>query len=128
MITKVGHCSKCGNYGLIPKPSKMLCVKCNEERLQETRPVKKPRPKKYNKKVTGEGALFLAIWLSRPHFCTNCKEFLGNEMRAHFFSHILSKGAHPEKRLDPTNIQLLCMECHEAYDFRGKDKFNARKK
>lgn len=128
MITKFGICSKCGNEGPIPKPSKMLCIKCNEERLQEIRPKKVARPIKQKRKITGEAALFLSIWLSRPHICTNCKCYLGNEMKTFFFSHILSKGAHPEKRLDPLNIQLLCQECHHAYDFQGKDKFNARKK
>ena len=80
------------------------------------------------RKTTGEKDLFLSIWDSRPHVCTNCGKYLGEEPRAHYFSHIKSKGAYPELRLDPNNCQLLCMECHFAFDFQGIDEFNKLRK
>lgn len=32
----------------------------------------------------------------------------------YFFDHIISKGARPDLKLDPDNIQLLCVDCHTA--------------
>ena len=78
------------------------------------------------RKKTGEKALFYKIWQTRPHVCTNCKEYLGNEAKAWHFAHIKPKGLYPELRLDPDNIRLLCYECHYALDFQSKDKFIAR--
>ena len=38
-----------------------------------------------------EKQMFYEIWQEREHRCTNCKCHLGNEARAHYFSHIKSK-------------------------------------
>lgn len=86
--------------------------------------VKKGLKKEY-KPPTGKGIMFLEVWKERLHVCENCKENLGNEPLAHFFSHI-SKDKKLE--LDKDNIQLLCRDCHYAFDFQGIDKFNARTK
>jgi 5-methylcytosine-specific restriction endonuclease McrA len=80
------------------------------------------------RKATGEKKMFFEIWEEREHICENCLIHLGSEPIVHYFSHIKSKGAYPELRLDKNNIQLLCMDCHYAYDFQGKDKFNKRKR
>lgn len=78
-----------------------------------------PRKIKPTYKKTGEAAMFNDIWNQRPHYCEHCNIHLGDSPRAHFFSHIKSKGAHPEARLDPDNIQLLCFVCHQVYDNGG---------
>jgi len=75
------------------------------------------RTKQIKKNFTGEKELFLQIWEDRPHFCINCGKFLGNEPKAFFFSHKHSKGADPSKRLDKSNIDLLCWDCHQVRDF-----------
>ena len=69
--------------------------------------------------VTGEKELFAIIWQERPHVCSNpkCKKPLGDEMVAHYFSHIYPKSIRPWLRLDPDNIELLCIECHHEHDF-----------
>lgn len=82
--------------------------------------------KKKFPKPTGERDLFLKIWSERPHYCINCKIYLGEDPVVNYFSHIKSKGANPELRLDPNNIELLCIECHHCYEFSGKEKFKAR--
>lgn len=79
------------------------------------------------KKPTGEAILFKVIWETRSHICINCKIPLGNEAKTFYFSHIKSKKQFPELRLLAENIQLLCWDCHYAYDFQTKDKFDARK-
>jgi DNA-directed RNA polymerase subunit RPC12/RpoP len=118
----------------------MLCDECNFKRLHggksktqvyNERKVKRgvnisegnknrSKPKKNNKKPTGERELFLEIWNERVHYCTKCSKWLGEEPLAHFFSHIKSKGAHPELRLNKGNIELLCMACHEREEFGSK--------
>lgn len=60
--------------------------------------------------------MFTQIWMERPHYCQHCAKPLGPAMHSYYFSHIKSKGAHPELRLDPDNIQLLCLPCHNKYD------------
>lgn len=76
------------------------------------------------RKKTGEKEVFLRVWESRPHYCSNpnCKRWLGNEPKAHFFSHIKPKSTHPELRLEESNIQLLCFDCHYEYDFGKKER------
>jgi 5-methylcytosine-specific restriction endonuclease McrA len=81
---------------------------------------------KRNRSPTGEAKLFYEIWSKRPHYCVNCKAYLGNEPRAHYFSHIKSKGAYPELRLDPNNIQLLCIQCHTLYDSGTIEQYKNR--
>jgi hypothetical protein len=101
------------------------------------KPLGCPKPEKvlkekkkyvYKRKTTGEKDLFLRIWNTRKHFCTNCGVSLGKEPKVGYFSHIKSKGAHPELRLDESNISLLCIICHSAYDQGTKEQFNKLKK
>jgi len=82
---------------------------------------------KRRRKPTGEKKIFKEIWEEREHRCINCLCHLGDEARVHYFSHIKSKGAYPELRLDKNNIQLLCMECHYAFDHQGSEYFLKRK-
>lgn len=77
-------------------------------------------------KVTGEKDLFFEIWHERDHICENCKRYLGEEAKTFYFSHIKPKSTHSELRLVKSNIQLLCRDCHYAFDFQGKEAFNKR--
>ena len=124
-----------------------LCVRHNQDRLKANKkpkgdvtivnvkqPIKitKMRPKvakikvaavtikhedvnPYN--VSGQKELFGIIWKERPHVCVQCNTKLGDEAKAHFFSHIYPKSIRPWLKLDPDNIELLCMECHHEHDF-----------
>lgn len=126
----IGWGSPCGRIGPLAKPSLSLCHCCNRKRLEAERGPK-PLPKKplkFRRKLTGEGAIFKAVWLTRPHICVNCKEFLADPARSFYFAHIKPKSTHPELRLDIMNIMLLCLECHTAYDQGTKDQYEARRK
>jgi 5-methylcytosine-specific restriction endonuclease McrA len=61
------------------------------------------------------------IWASRPHVCDNCGKNLPATPIKSFFSHLLTKGAHPELRFDPENIVLSCVPCHNLWEF-GKNR------
>lgn len=95
----------------------------NKYQLKRTS-LKRTELKKKFPKATGEKELFLEIWEERPHYCTNinCKEYLGEEPLTHYFSHMKSKGAHNELRLDKQNITLLCFDCHYIYDNGDRTK------
>lgn len=82
--------------------------------------IKRYKPLSRKRKVTGERELFLKIWEEREHICIHCNRHLGDEPNVFYFSHIKSKGAYPELRLDPDNIELLCIECHQTYEFGSK--------
>lgn len=61
--------------------------------------------------------LYTSVWSKRPHYCENCDKWLGDKMLAVFMSHILSKGSYPEHRHKEENINLLCFECHQVWEF-----------
>ena len=69
---------------------------------------------------TGEKDLFKKLWKERPHKCIECNAFLGPVMRPIFFSHKISKGSAPSLRLDPENIDILCVRCHHTWEFGDK--------
>jgi hypothetical protein len=76
-------------------------------------------------KPTGELAFFQSIWQeSDTHNCFICSDNLDKYIDTPFFvncfSHNLSKGSHPEHRLNKENITLLCPSCHNLYHYRAK--------
>lgn len=83
---------------------------------------------KRHKKIRSKQSLktlYLDIWNERKHNCTVCKKHLWNEPKAHFFAHILSKGAYPSYKYEKENIALLCYDCHYRFDF-GSSKDDKR--
>lgn len=86
--------------------------------------IKMPKPKQ--RKTTGEAEIFRAIWLTRKHECSNCKEPLQDPPLASYFSHRLSKKQHPELRLDPNNVDLHCTTCHNLRDAGTKEQYQKR--
>jgi len=79
------------------------------------------------RKPTGEANVFFEIWNEREHECHNCKANLGNEAKTFYFMHVKPKSTHSELRLDKDNILLACRDCHYAYDFQGREKYESRK-
>ena len=105
-------CKKCGAYCFYWRSG--LCYKCSPHKKYV-----------YKRKKTGELELFKLIWGLRHHICTNCGVGLPG-FNVGYFSHIRSKGSFGAGRLDPSNVRILCIECHYAYDFRGKEAFEKR--
>lgn len=68
---------------------------------------------------------FLKIWHERPHYSYVSGVFLGHEPMTYFFSHVLSRGAHPEASTDPDNIVFMTLQEHSDWEFnrhKVKDK------
>ena len=112
MINKFGECSECGKEGLITKPSKMLCIKCNSKRLKSV--------KTKETKATGELVMFKEIWAERKHVSFITGKPLG-EFNVWFFAHVLSKGSSPKFRLKKENIVLLTPKEHVLFDNGSKE-------
>lgn len=51
----------------------------------------------------------------KPMVCEECKKPIRNPSAVNV-SHILSRGAHPECRFDPRNVNILCFECHQKWE------------
>jgi len=66
---------------------------------------------------------FKEIWRERSHYSEVSGEYLG-VFSPVYFSHLLTKGSHPELRLDKENILLMTFEEHrlwENYQHKIKD-------
>ena len=109
---------------VIKKP--YLCKVHNNIRKRGGKPVIKKVVKssiKYKKKKpTGEWKMFEEIWKVRDHICTGCDKQLNDQMIPHYFSHILKKGTYPSLRLDPDNIMIECVDCHQIQDYGTIDQ------
>ena len=130
IIRKLKICSVCTKPSVLWRSNPALCKQCSLQSNAKNRTKSKKCTTKvynYKRKTTGERELFLNTWLKRVHICENCTISLGNEPKTFYFSHIKSKGAHPELRLDENNIELLCLDCHQAWEF-NRDNYYKRKK
>lgn len=61
------------------------------------------------------------VWERRPHYCEETMRPLW-EYSSEFVSHILTRGAYPEMAHDPRNINLLCREAHNQWEFGDRAK------
>lgn len=129
-------CKKCGETKIIVNKTKCLCDDCNFKRLHDglsrfqykllNKPfksrteIKKMIRRRKLHSPTGERELFAEIWKERPHVCTHCGTELPEPARSYYFSHIKSKGAFPELRLEKSNIELTCLKCHQDWEFGNR--------
>ncbi len=90
--------------------------------------LKRTYPKKFSKKrslvARQDQLLYDSIWTARMHYCEECNTSLGDEPHSSYFSHILSKGAHPAMRHDNRNINLLCPEHHRQWETGSRGDMN----
>lgn len=55
---------------------------------------------------------FEEIWKERPHICSSCKRYLGQELKSAYMDHLLEKTMYPEFALLKDNIYICCLDCH----------------
>jgi hypothetical protein len=60
-------------------------------------------------------------WESKEHICEECGRYLVN-FSPGYISHILSRGAHIDKAKDLRNVNILCFECHQKWEFGDRKK------
>lgn len=108
----------------------MLCSICNHRRLNpegKKHYALKRTPIKKKFRNTGQADLFKIIWEEREdHICVNCEGYLGEEMKAHFFSHDIS-GKGKDVVLNKELISLRCNPCHREKDQGTRARYESRK-
>lgn len=114
-------CPGCETYRSVEENG--YCFTCNQPQSKQPKVHFSKKPPK----ITNERAVHLEIWAERKHFCDQCGIKLGNTPLPIYFSHIKPKSTHPKLRLEKSNFQLHCAECHDAYEFRGREAFDKRK-
>lgn len=68
------------------------------------------------KQSNSQKELFIEIWEEREHVSELSGKYLGDEMNAWFFAHILSKGSNPQLKYNKENIMLVTQEEHWQLD------------
>ncbi len=134
-------CNKCGENKEIVNKHFVLCLKCNNGRL-ESRKVSNKKiekishsPKKVNKtqvKIDEDEEFYLECFKLSNHICEECGIQLPTEFRddkgrviARWrYSHILPKSIYPELRHDTSNINHLCLIHHIQWDHGDKTVMN----
>lgn len=69
----------------------------------------------FGKSASGNQKFYRYCLEHKPMVCEECKKPIRNPSAVNV-SHILSRGAHPECRFDPRNINILCFECHQKWE------------
>lgn len=79
------------------------------------------------KKDNAQLEMFKQIWRDRPHYSEVSGEPLIGFNLA-YFSHILSKGAHPKHKLNPENILLKTVQEHNEWEFGDRERLRKESK
>jgi len=75
------------------------------------------------RKKTGEREVHLQLWEKKKiHFCQNCSKQLSHHPNPAYFSHIVPKSKESKLRLDPKNFKIICLPCHQIWEFGTLDK------
>lgn len=79
--------------------------------------------------------LYLYIFNTKPNECEECGAMLpdvfeseGGIIAIYQYSHILSKGHEPKLRHCKLNVQKLCLQCHQIWEFGNKEKMKIYKR
>lgn len=118
---KPKKCSFCGNMRPLWRskpPTCKFCDRGNSESSETPKQRKRINPisKKGKEQMDRDTAFYEEIWNERPHSCEECGCNLGDNWKRYMFSHLITKGAHPELRYDKRNISLSCLPCHTRYE------------
>ena len=125
-----GICSSCNKEQYIYHKKKCQCQYCwKKERSiswsKNSKP-KKPTKIKITKKaqdtIKKDQEFYKEIWEERPHHCQECGIYLGMALKKEYISHILSKGAFPKLRYDKKNINVLCFNHHQQWEFGKRNE------
>ena len=122
---KKKKCKGCGEFHFIW--SKGNCKLCA---LKEKKPKRIGHSAKRKTVVEKDTEFYDEIWKERAdgngdHWCQECLLHHGKRIRSYlpepwnraYFSHNLTKGAHPALRRVKENITLLCTAHHSQYEF-----------
>lgn len=129
-----GYCKFCEKDGQMIAVKSGHCQQCNHKNKQAKKKAagKKTGNYQYVREATGEGEMMRAIGLDalgeEATVCFVCKTPIAALTYSNF-AHVISKGKHPEFRLKPENIVILChnyfdtgRSCHHIWDFKPRSE------
>ena len=109
-------CRGCGELSFLW--ARKMCKACDYKENPPKSDIKRTAIK-YKKRETGELEFMKMVWEASAHNCEECGVYLP-EFSPAFISHILSKGAAGEHRLNPVNVNILCYAHHQQWEFGDK--------
>lgn len=97
------------------------CIKRGFEPLADKRFALDPelRQRKQKERFKTDEDFYKFCWSVYPHYCEETGRPL-LEYSASYISHILTRGAHPDMRYDPRNVNILCYQMHEKWEFGNR--------
>lgn len=114
---KPKKCSVCKKEKILWKSNPPTCISCNGRTQMKLSDRSKS-------KICADTAFYNEIWAERRHSCEECGCNLGNTWKRYMFSHLITKGSHPDLRYNKRNIVLKCLPCHNRWE--NGDRKNMR--
>lgn len=72
-----------------------------------------------------DDTFYKKVWKEKNTICEECGRKLWVFNRI-FISHVLSKGAYPSYRHDMRNVNILCTEHHQQWEFGNRKSMNKK--
>lgn len=110
---------------------KQTAIKVNvNAKKPKQKAIKKTPSKRGLEQIKSDEKIYEIVHKIKPCFCEECSTYLPTDFRgedgkvnARFqYSHILSKGSHPEFRENVLNFNKLCLGCHTEWENGDKTK------
>ena len=111
-------------YRIERKPLKRKKTSLKRSPVRSTQRTKEKRAEVLRK----DRELYLYIFNTKPNECEECGAMLPDIFEDEYgivaiyqYSHILSKGHEPKLRHCKLNVQKLCLQCHNHWEFGDKE-------
>ena len=135
---KYNLCQPCNHKRLHPEedtrkgyspPFTQTIIQKEYKPIKRSKIVSTGRAKMKRKEILEKDKItYFIVFNSKSNFCEECDSLLpdkfldknGNINAIYQYSHILSKGSHPEHRHNPKNFNRFCFDCHQKWEFGDK--------
>lgn len=129
---KYGLCQVCNHIRLHPEKSNKDNTRTFIQKkyypIKRTKIVSTAKTKQKRKDLLKlDEATYFIVFSQKKHECEECNDKLPSKFKEgdtiiaiHQYSHILSKGSHPEHRHNPKNFNRLCFKHHQQWEFGDK--------
>ena len=138
IINSKGRCAKCQKLKNNGEGSNKLFRTHQKKRVNKIYNSTQKRLKNDKKDalINKDEELYEYIFETKTNVCEECgaslpgkfRDIEGNVIARWQYSHILSKGAYPQLRHNKENINRLCFECHQKWEFGKREEMNIYEK
>ena len=116
----------------------LITLKSSKKRKKTVSSIllKNEKLEKRREQIRKDEETYEQVFNSRPHECEECGRGLSDVFRDENgmvvarwqYSHILSKAAFPEYRNDPRNMNRLCLDCHQRWEWKNRENMKIYEK